>query len=374
MQLPLQNFSALMQTMAAGVQGAASQLLDMTVGSVLRAILEATASIALWLQWLIVQVLGVTRAATSTGPDLDSWVADFSLTRLPAMAATGLVTFARYTPGLTAFIPVGAQVISSDGTQTFTVTADSTNSAFVAASDGYSVAAGVGSVTVPVVATLPGSAGNLQPGTATLLGTAIAGIDTVTNPLPFAGGADAESDAALRIRFANYIQSRTLATPLAVATAIAGVQQNLTYALQENVDGGGNPLQGSFLVTIDDGSGNPPASLLSAATSAIDAVRPIGSAVAVRAPSIYFATITMTLGIVASANPASVTAAVVQALETTINALPIGAPLPWSRLAQIAYDASSSVSNVTAVSLNGTTADLGVPPNGVVKTGAVTVA
>jgi hypothetical protein len=54
MQLSLQNFSSLMEGMAAAVQGAASSLVDLTVGSVLRAILEANASVALWLQWLIV--------------------------------------------------------------------------------------------------------------------------------------------------------------------------------------------------------------------------------------------------------------------------------------------------------------------------------
>ena len=95
MQLPLQNFATLVQQMAASVQGAAGQLLDLTVGSVLRALLEASASIALWLQWLILQVLTITRAATSVGPDLDSWMADFSFTRLPGAAASGVVTFGR---------------------------------------------------------------------------------------------------------------------------------------------------------------------------------------------------------------------------------------------------------------------------------------
>ncbi len=88
MQLSLQTFTTLVQGMAAAVQAAAAQLLDLTVGSTLRAILEATASIALWMQWLILQVLQMTRAATSSGADLDSWMADFSLTRLPARPAS----------------------------------------------------------------------------------------------------------------------------------------------------------------------------------------------------------------------------------------------------------------------------------------------
>src|SRR5690242_21764185 len=98
MQLSLRTFNTLVESMAAAVQSAASQLLDLTVGSTLRAVLEANASIVLWMQWLILQVLQSTRASTSTGADLDSWMADFTLTRLPAAPATGAVTFSRFTP------------------------------------------------------------------------------------------------------------------------------------------------------------------------------------------------------------------------------------------------------------------------------------
>ena len=84
--------------MAAAVEASATQLLDLTVGSTLRAVLEANASIGLWMQWLILLVLRTTRAATSNGADLDSWMADLTLTRLPAVAATGIVTFSRFTP------------------------------------------------------------------------------------------------------------------------------------------------------------------------------------------------------------------------------------------------------------------------------------
>jgi uncharacterized phage protein gp47/JayE len=372
--LLLQTFAALMQTMAASVQGAASQLIDLSVGSVLRAILEANAAVALWVQWLIVQVLGVTRAATSAGSDLDSWMADYSLTRLPATPAVGAVTLARYTTTLTAFIPVGTQVRSADGSQSFSVTADPTNAAFSATLNGYTLGAGVASLIVPLVASNLGAAGNLQPGTATVLGSAIAGVDTVINALPFAGGADAETDPAFRARFSGYIQSLSLATPLALATALQGVQQGLSYAIAENTAAGGATQPGSFLVTLDDGSGNPPASLLSAATAAVEAVRPIGSVFAVLPPTIFRAGITMTIAVANAATLPAAIAAVTAALTAALNALPIGAPLPWSRLAQIAYDASPLITNVTGVTLNGSTADLVIPGYGVIKAGTLGIA
>src|SRR5690348_5359863 len=143
MQLSLQTFTSLVQNMAAAVQSAASQLLDLTVGSTLRAVIEANASIALWMQWLILQVLQSTRAATSTGADLDSWMADFSLSRLPATAARGTVTLSRYTPLGPALVPVGALVRTADGLQTFAVIADASNPAWNKAANGYALAAGV---------------------------------------------------------------------------------------------------------------------------------------------------------------------------------------------------------------------------------------
>src|SRR5580693_2208235 len=98
MNLNLKAFSQLVEDMGAALQSSASSLIDVSIGSVVRAIFEANASVVLWLQWLIVQVLQSTRAGTSNGADLDSWMLDFGLTRLPDAPSTGIVTFSRFTP------------------------------------------------------------------------------------------------------------------------------------------------------------------------------------------------------------------------------------------------------------------------------------
>src|SRR5665213_1385348 len=161
MQLSLQTSTTLVQNMAAAVQSAAAQLLDLTVGSTLRAVLEANASVALWIQWLILQVLQMTRAATSVGTDLDSWMADMSLSRLPAVPAVGSVTFSRYTATASSFVPAGALVRTGDGSLTFGISVDITNSVWNAKLDGYTLGPGVSSITVPIVAQVLGSAGNV---------------------------------------------------------------------------------------------------------------------------------------------------------------------------------------------------------------------
>jgi uncharacterized phage protein gp47/JayE len=373
MTLNLQNFTTLVQNAAAAVQGASTALLDLSVGSVLRAVLEASSSVALWLQWLILQVLSMTRAATSTGSDLDSWMADYGLTRLPAIAASGNVTFSRFTPSNAALIPVGAEVSTADSTESFSVIAVTTNPAWNAAQNGYAIAAGVAAVSVPVVALTLGTVGNVQPNTITLLATAIPGIDQVTNPLAFTGGINAETNAAFRARFVNYINSRSLATPVAIGNAIAGIQQGLTYLLQENTDPTGDTVMGFFTVTINDGSGNPPASLISTVTAAIEAVRPVGSRYAVLPPTPIAAAISLDMTLSPAGSLATVASEITTAITDFVATLAIGATLPISRLAQLAYDADPSVINVTALSINGANADLVPPATGVVTTASVVV-
>lgn len=122
-----QDFTTLVRNQVTAIQGAAKALVDLTVGSILRAIVETNAAVILWLQGLILQLLAITRAATSSGADLDSWVGDFGLTRLAAVAASGQVTFARFTPTQQAVVSVGTTIQTGDGAQQFVVTLDTTN-------------------------------------------------------------------------------------------------------------------------------------------------------------------------------------------------------------------------------------------------------
>jgi phage-related baseplate assembly protein len=373
MQLSLQNFSSLVQTMAASVQASSRQLLDLTVGSVLRAALEANASVGLWMQWLILQVLQTTRAATSTGADLDSWMADFSLARLAAVPATGTVTVSRFTPSIAALVPVGALVRTADGTQTFVVVADASNPAFSVPQNGYVLASGVATLDVPVQAQLAGSAGNVQAASVTQLATAMPGVDAVSNAAPFQNGLDAETDGAFRDRFANYLNSRSRATPLAVGYAITSIQQGLQYTIQENQDTTGAWRPGSFVVTVDDGSGAPSAALVATVAAAIEVVRPVGSIYTVRPPTKVQAAISLSIAVAATAQKPSVAAAVGNAITLFVNTLPIGAPLPLTRIAQIAYAADPAVTNVSQLLINGAASDLVPPASGVVKAGLVAV-
>ncbi len=362
MQLPLQDFTSLVRTQGAAVSAGCRQLVDLSVGSVLRALLEANAAVGLWIQWLIVEVLATTRAATSRGTDLDSWMADFGLARLTAVPACGLARFSRATAGLGAVVPVGALVrtgLEADA-QSFSVSVDVDHPDWTGG--GYRLASSDLSINVPVVAQTLGRAGNVQPDAIRLLSSAIPGVDAVTNESPMSGGLDAEADEALRLRFGGFIDSRTRATSQAVAFAVRSLRQGLTFAIAERMDTAGTIRPGHFTVTVDDGTGAPSAALLAAAASAIDAVRPVGGTFSVRGPLLIPADLTMRV-----AGPPEALAAVRIAVWAYVAVLPIGAALIFSRVYQVAHDAHPAVSSVWGLTVNGVASDLVPPPHGLVR-------
>lgn len=372
--LSLQNFNTLIQNFASSVQGACKFLIDFSPGSVLLSVAEASGSVGMWMQMLILQVMQITRLATSTGTDIDSWVGDFTLTRLPAVNATGTVTFSRFTATTQALILPGAQVKSADGTQPFIVIADTTQGAWNATLGGYVIPAGTTSANATVQAQNAGTQGNVQAGTITLLASAILFVDSVTNAGAFTTGVNAESDTALQSRFANYIQTRTRATLAAIAYAISVVQQGLSWTIDENVNAALVYTPGNFVVTVDDGTGTPPASLLTAVSLSVSTYRPIGSTWIVQGPSVITATISFSFTTNPTTNKAaafgtyaSMIAAVQAAVVAYVNAIPDGSPLVYSRIAGVAYSVDPSIVTVENVVLNGSNVDIVPTPFGAVK-------
>jgi phage-related baseplate assembly protein len=373
MQLSLRNFATLVEQSAAAVQANVSQILDFSAGSVLRAILEANASVALWLQWLILLVLQTARLATSSGTDADSFGADFGFTRLPAVAAQGAVTFSRYSPSQPTLIPVGTLISTSDGVTQFSVVADAANAAWSASLNGYMLGIGVASITTPVAAIQLGAMGNVLPNTITLLSSPIAGVDTVVNATALTGGVNAEPDAAFRSRFQGFMDSRSRATVQAITYAVLSLQQNLSCTILENTDVAGMFSPGTFVVTVDDGSGSPPASLLSNAQAAVESVRPVGSTFALRGPTKVVADISLTLVLAPGADAGATSASVSAAVSSFVNALPVGAGLSYTRLAQLAYDSSANVQNVVNLTLQGSSQDLSVSITSVIRLGTLAI-
>jgi uncharacterized phage protein gp47/JayE len=371
--LQTQTFDQVVQAEAAAVQGGVtSGLVDFSVGSILRTFAESVAAIVMWLQGLILQLLTTTRAATSTGSDLDSWIADYGLTRLGAATSGGSVTFSRFTPTLQAIVPIGSIIQTADGTQQFQVIADAAQSAYVAGT-GYVLPAATASITATVAALAPGAGGNVAIGVLNTLGQTISGVDTVTNTLAFSTGTNAESDAALRLRFVNYLSSLSKATSAAIGNAIASLQLGITYTLTEDYSYGGAYQPGYFYLVIDDGTGSPPTSIVNAVTAAVNAVRGCGIQFNVFAPIVVTANIAVTVTAAAPYTHTAIAAALQPAIAAYVAALPLGVSLSLTRLYQIIYDATPGIASVSGLTINGAGADIAATAQQAIIPGTVII-
>jgi hypothetical protein len=153
------------------------------------------------------------------GGDLDDFVRLFGFTRLPARRATGILTFERSSPSPQPFlIPATTQVATETNPSTVMVTV----------TPGV-LGEGDTSVSVPAQALIAGIGGNLPADTVRRALTNVQGVTTITNPVAFEGGADAESDESLRQRFKRTL-FRSLAGTESMYLGTALEDPNVTQA------------------------------------------------------------------------------------------------------------------------------------------------
>lgn len=371
-ELDTKTFDQLVEQQATAVQAEAVPLTDFSTGSLPRAFAQAFAAVVMWLQAMILQLLTVTRAATSTASDLDTWMADYGQTRLPATAASGPVTFGRHTATAQAIVTVGALVQTADATVQYQVVADANQPAYSASAGGYILAPGTATITATVQALTAGSAGNATAGAISVLGQAISGVDYVVNGAAFDNGTDAESDANFRTRFATYLASLSKATLAAIGYSITSIQQGLSYAITECQNYAGATKMGYFYAVVDDGSGSPSSGLLANVTTAIDATRACGIQFAVFGPATITANVGVTLSVASGYSAVAVKAAVQTAITDYISALTMGQSLLWSRLVAVIYGVEG-VASFSGLVLNGGTADLTATSQQVIIPGTVVV-
>lgn len=373
--LPLRTFSQIVADQTATLQASlsanstvydATQQNNLTPGSPLLALMESNAGVALFLEFLNWKVLRSTRMQTCVGSDLDTFAADFLFSRWPAIPATGQVFVTRSTASNTIYVPLNTVLISSDGSQSFTVVppiADPTN--IFDEVLGYRMDPNVFTVPVMVRAVTPGSGGNISANSLKLQSSIP--VTKVTNPVAFQNGKDAESDAAFISRFRLYINSLSRATPSAIENAIVATNPNYYYVILENYIAIGQPQPGCVLVIFDDGSGlglNIPLDptqqtlgqqqilkIVNELKTNIEAVRAAGVTVFVQTAQTLNVSVSME---VAFANTAQRLASVGQiqtAVAAYVNSLGVGQSLYNSKLIQVIYNACPNLQDLSNLKL-----------------------
>ena len=350
--------------MSAAITVSTGRLVDMSVGSILRAIIESNAAIVLWVQWLTLLTLQTTRAATSSGQDLDSWMADFSLTRLSAVTASGTATFLRYSGATAAYVPLGTVIKTIDGSVSFTVTSEVSNPTWQPALRSYLMAPGVMAIDLPIAASAAGGSGNVLSNTITILASPVVGIDKINNLAATSGGGDPESDAAFRIRFSGFFATRSRATIDAIGYAVSLVQSGLKFVIQENVDASGNARLGNILIIVDDGSGSISDAMLKSISSSIELVRPVGTTFSVQPAQIVQVQVSFALTLPQGLAASDIRDQLQRALEGYVQSLPIGSSLSITRVSQLVYQTDSRIINISSVLVNSQETDLIPIPTG----------
>lgn len=291
--------------------------------------------------------------AFAAGEALDSLAAQKGLTRKPAACASGKLTFTRReAAGGGAAVPEGTQCAAADG------------AVYLTTEPGV-FAEGAESVTVAARAALAGREGDALPGSVTLLRRPAAGVAAVANPVPFAGGRDAESDEALR--------ARLLAVWASPANGVNGESYRSAAENWPGIDSaavfaGGEA--GSVVVCIAaDGSESVPEGTRAALEEALNGMREPCAAVTVQNAAAVAADLRVE---VEPARPEALADTLAQAEAAVRNALGrlrIGEGMTKARLCQLMMN-GAPIRNCQILLPAG---DLAVGPGQVLRAGTLTV-
>jgi uncharacterized phage protein gp47/JayE len=369
-----QGLTGFVQTQIAALQSAAEAVIDATTGSLTLAWAQAVTGVALWLQAQVAQAIALTRFQTSYGSDADSWGQQFGFKRLGAVAATGLATFSRYQTTQQAVILAGtlqngvltggATISTGPGGVQFMVTEDATNPLWNASLGGYVLPIGTASGTVPIQCLTPGTSGNVLANTIQSFISPIPYIDTVTNGSALANGVAAEMDSAYKARFPLFLAGLAGATEAAIESAIVSTQQGIFYDLLENEQPNGTTQLGAFTAVIDDGSGAPPASLITSIANAVDVARGFTIQPYIVAVTKIVPSIALNIRVASGYTTTSVNAAVQAAIVAYVNSLEPGDGYLYVNQVESTALKVPGVAGVQpgATLFNGVNADLALTP------------
>lgn len=215
-----------------------------------------------FIEWLSDQVIYDTAELEY----LERWCSIWGITRKPAAVATGSVTF---TVQAGSVIPAGTLLQALDGVQ-YQTTADATVTAPTA--------------TAPVASVEPAAAGNRTTGQNLSLVSPVLGVQTTVTAGELSGGADIETDNALRARLLARIQQPPHGGAAYDYTTWALEVPGVTRAWVYPQELGLGTVTIRFVRDLD-ASLIPDAGEVAAVQAYIDALRPVTAQVTVVAPA-----------------------------------------------------------------------------------------
>lgn len=355
------------------MQSAAGSILDFSVGSDYRAIIESNMGNSLWLQALISSLLSVTRLLTSSGNDVDTFVGDFGLKRRAGTGSFGIVTFSRNTTGTVVYVQPLKKVLSRVNGITYSVTVDTTNPNWDVLNNAYVFNISTSSIDVPISADSVGTITNCLANQITTISGVLPGVDAVTNAQPFTNGTNQQSDQSLKDEFILYLASLFRATKQAIEYAVSVVPGVFRYKVVENKTIFDVVQLGFFYVVIDDGSGAASGQLIANVSASVESYRGLTIQYAVYDPIPFPVSITAHVFNEDLSAETEIHDKVVAALENYITAQNFDALFPYSKVPSIIYGADSRITDVTSYTLNGGTSDIQITGREIMTVGTINI-
>ncbi|WP_415257672.1 baseplate J/gp47 family protein [Thauera phenylacetica] len=283
---------------------------------------------------------------TADAEHLERWSSIWGVTRKAAAAATGTATFST---SVGAAIPVGAVAKAFDGVEYRTTAGGTATGA---------------TLVLPIEAVEPAVAGNRTTGQSLTLVSPIPGVQPAAIASELSGGADVETDDALRVRLLARIQfpphGGAAADYVTWALEVPGVTRAWVYPEELGI--------GTVTVRFmrdDDATPIPDAAEVAAVQAYIDTVRPVTADVTVVAP--VASPLDLTIG--PTPNTADVKAAIEDALRYFIRreSKP-GGTINLSRL----REAISTATGETSHTLTSPTGDVTAAAGYITTLGTIT--
>ncbi len=269
-----------------------------------------------------------------------------------ATYATGVALFAT---SLGAFPPPASQSVAIGAGTILQTTAGTQFQTTV----GVTLPSGSSSVTAPIIALVPGVAGNISASGISQILTGISYPLFATNPLPTAGGSAAESPSQTASRFAARIASFGLCSPISIANAVIGVTTNGETVYRSSVyepwvtAGSGF----GFTLYLDNGTGSATSALIAAVSAYINAspgYRPAGVPYSILSvnPIFVSASVSGSLYPQFSSNSVSISNSVSASVASLFSSLNIGQEITQGQVAAAAANGAPNELSALIVNLS----------------------
>lgn len=162
----------------------------------------------------------------------------------------------------------------------------------------------------------------------------------------------------MRADFPSWIASLGRGTLAAIIAAVERIGTDIQCDGIENYDSAGDWDPGNITIYVDDGSGDVSDTILTEAYTIADQYRASPVSIQVVRPTVVRPAVAMVLTLTSGASASTVEGAVTADISSYFNGLAIGDGAVYTQIIQIIYAASTSISSVSGVTLNGGTSDI----------------